>query len=291
MDLWRVLEPYVESGEENDKVELKQTVSLQARPERAEFARDIAAIANTPGGDGYLVIGVLDARKRSASTQPVVGFWPDDPDEFRRQIGECLSAFCDPPPRVSFQKVIHPPTGLPLAVVVVAKSFARPHVIKRTSGSVEEHDVWVRRGACCQRANRHEIEEMVRAQRRVIVLNFSHPLTDSQRESLRLELNCLVEEVRDVRVHFQDDRPFIPQARELVDSVGLTPRQWQTLPLVIVLPSLAEITAVVLAELHGRMGYFPTVIRRRRVSQAPPEYELAEVIDLQAVRDQGRSLR
>lgn len=58
-----------------------------------------------------------------------------------------------------------------------------------------------------------------------------------------------------------------------------------------VLPSLTEIAGVVLAELHGRMGYFPTVIRRRRVSQAPPEYELAEVIDLQAVREQSRTAR
>jgi hypothetical protein len=48
----------------------------------------------------------------------------------------------------------------------------------------------------------------------------------------------------------------------------------------------------VLAELHGRMGYFPPVLRLRPVEQAlPPRYELAEVINLQAVRDSARKER
>ena len=132
---------------------------------------------------------------------------------------------------------------------------------------------------------------MIRTQKRVIVLNFSHPLTESQLEALRVELSCSIEEVRLMRVHFPEGEPFAGQAHELLDSIGFTPHQWQTLPLVIVLPAMAEIAAVVLAELHGRMGYFPTVVRRRRVSQMPPEYELAEIIDLQAVRDESRSLR
>jgi hypothetical protein len=47
-----------------------------------------------------------------------------------------------------------------------------------------------------------------------------------------------------------------------------------------------------LAELHGRMGYFPTCIRMRPVAGArPPRYEVAEALDLQTVRDRARQTR
>jgi hypothetical protein len=47
-----------------------------------------------------------------------------------------------------------------------------------------------------------------------------------------------------------------------------------------------------LAELHGQMGYFPSCLRMRPVANArPPRYEVAEVLDLQAVRDAARAKR
>jgi len=52
-------------------------------------------------------------------------------------------------------------------------------------------------------------------------------------------------------------------------------------------------TAVtLLAYLHGLMGYFPAVIRLRPVEgSTPPQYEVAEVINLQAVREEARCAR
>ncbi|MGH2522324.1 MAG: CRISPR-associated protein Csx15, partial [Anaerolineales bacterium] len=45
-------------------------------------------------------------------------------------------------------------------------------------------------------------------------------------------------------------------------------------------------------ELHGRMGYFPPLIRLRPVQEAlPPRYEVAEILNLQAVRDGARLKR
>ena len=52
------------------------------------------------------------------------------------------------------------------------------------------------------------------------------------------------------------------------------------------------IAACVLAELHGRMGYFPTIVRLRPVAgSVSREYELAELIGLQDVRDAARLMR
>jgi len=60
----------------------------------------------------------------------------------------------------------------------------------------------------------------------------------------------------------------------------------------VVLPSLNFIAAQLLAELHGRMGYFPPVVRTRPVAGAVPRrYEVAEILDLQMTREGARRNR
>jgi len=74
--------------------------------------------------------------------------------------------------------------------------------------------------------------------------------------------------------------------------VGLSPVEWQTLPFLINPPSLNVIAVTLIAELHGRMGHFPAIVRLRPVADSvPTRYEVAEVINLQAVRDTARSQR
>jgi len=47
-----------------------------------------------------------------------------------------------------------------------------------------------------------------------------------------------------------------------------------------------------LAELHGRMGYFPPLLRTRPApGSLPPRYEAAEALNLQALRDAARAAR
>src|SRR5262249_13157074 len=95
-----------------------------------------------------------------------------------------------------------------------------------------------------------------------------------------------------VPCQFDHGRPFAEQVRALLDGVGLSADEWQTTPLLVNLPSLAAIAAVVLAEVHGRAGYWPPVLRLRPVAGAgPPRVEVAEVIDLQGVRDEARARR
>jgi hypothetical protein len=80
--------------------------------------------------------------------------------------------------------------------------------------------------------------------------------------------------------------------RALVDAVGLTPQEWQTAPLVVIPPALNFIAVIVLAELHGRVGYFPTVARLRPLPDTlPPQFEIGEVVNLQSVRDAARTRR
>jgi len=126
----------------------------------------------------------------------------------------------------------------------------------------------------------------------MILLNFSHPLTDEQLSKIGELSSRKVEQVMPLAIQFIHDQPFLPQLQEVLRKVTLTPEQWQTAPIIVNLPSFNYITALLLAELHGRMGYFPPILRLKPVEGAmPPRYEVAEVINLQAVRDDARKLR
>jgi len=78
----------------------------------------------------------------------------------------------------------------------------------------------------------------------------------------------------------------------MADACGLSPTEWQTLPLLVVPPALNFSAVALLAELHGRCGYFPAQVRLRPVQGSiPPRYEVAEILDLQAIRDAARGRR
>lgn len=126
----------------------------------------------------------------------------------------------------------------------------------------------------------------------MILLNFSHPLTPQQLDSIRQRIAEPLERVIAVPVQFDHQQPFLPQLEALMAKIDLRPEEWQTASLLVNPPSLNFITALLLAEIHGRTGYFPPIVRLRPVKDAlPPRYEVAEVLNLQAVRDAARTKR
>jgi hypothetical protein len=126
----------------------------------------------------------------------------------------------------------------------------------------------------------------------MILLNFTHPITDEQSAEVARLSGQSIERVIDVATHFDHARSFIDQAAELVDRVGLTATDRGQVPVVVNLPTFAPVAAVMLADIHGRTGHFPTVVRLRPVlGSTPTRYVLAELIDLQAARDVARGRR
>ena len=126
----------------------------------------------------------------------------------------------------------------------------------------------------------------------MLVVNFSHPLAPHQREQLEKLCRHAIERVIDVKVQFRQEEPFGPQAVAAVDAAEITSEQWQTLPLLVVPPALAPIACSCLAELHGRIGHFPPIVRLRpRADATPPVFDVAEVINLQHLREAGRERR
>ena len=126
----------------------------------------------------------------------------------------------------------------------------------------------------------------------MILLNFAHPLTTVQRADVERCSGQALERVIEVKTQLNHDQSFITQVRELVETVGLTPEEWQTLSLVVNVPSLSVIAALVIAELHGRCGYFPAILRLKPVPHTtPPQFVVAEIVNLQMVRDAARQTR
>ena len=126
----------------------------------------------------------------------------------------------------------------------------------------------------------------------MILLNFSHPLTEAQRGQIEaLTSQPIAREIASIP-QFDEQQPFAPQLAALMERIDLTPAQWQGEPILVILPSLNFIAAALLAELHGRMGYFPPVVRTRPAAgSGPRRFEVAEILDLQAVRDAARTRR
>lgn len=124
------------------------------------------------------------------------------------------------------------------------------------------------------------------------ILNFSHPLTSAQVDAISAQVGQSVTSLRDVKTQFDVNAPFQEQVIALLEGLDISSTDWQSQAWLILLPSLNYAAAVMLAELHGRMGHFPTIARLRpKVGALVTEFELAEVINLEGVRQIARTRR
>ncbi len=126
----------------------------------------------------------------------------------------------------------------------------------------------------------------------MILLNFSHPLTPDQLAQAESLAGQAIGRVIDLAVQFDPQQSFVEQVRSLAESLPLSAQEMQTEAILVNPPALNAIAVVLLAELHGRMGYFPPILRLRQAAGSlPPRFEAAEIINLQAVRDAARGAR
>ena len=126
----------------------------------------------------------------------------------------------------------------------------------------------------------------------MILLNFSHPLSAEQLLIVESLVSSKFTSIIDIKTHLDHQTSFPSQVKKLVGDITLTSQQWQNSKILLVPPSLSIISCILLSELHGRMGYFPAVLRVKPVpGSTPPVFEPAEVLNLQAIRDASRENR
>jgi len=125
----------------------------------------------------------------------------------------------------------------------------------------------------------------------MLILNFTHPLTDEHKAQIESLASIPIDEIRTIPVQIDQTQPLGPQISAIVDAVQLSSEEWQTRPLLINPPGYAPAAFVLLAELHGRIGHFPSLIRLRPRLGSVTIYEVAELLNLQAVRESARQRR
>lgn len=123
------------------------------------------------------------------------------------------------------------------------------------------------------------------------ILNFSHPFTDEQRAQIEELTGSTISAIHAIEVQIRELEPLEAQIRTLIDALPLSPDEWQTLPLLVNPPGYAPAAFVLLAELHGRIGHFPSLIRLRPRAGAITRYEVAELMNLQGIRERARMRR
>ncbi len=283
--LWKSLEPVIVSGRETRKIDLKRELNLNDKVQQAKFAKDVAAMANTAGGVGYIVVGVLDAKERT-SLEPasfIPGFECADADAFQRQMQQALDNFCNPPPEIDFELASPPALSAKIGVVLVLRSTRRPHEITRESGDVKR-GIFIRRGAETFSASREELQEMIASKGVIILLNFGRPLSPDQMQQLKTLTQAQIDEIH-APIHFGEEESYHSQTMRFLNALGLTAEEWQTLQIYVNLPGLAQAAAAIIADLHGRMGHFPHILRMRPADPERVTYEIAEILALQKLRD------
>lgn len=126
----------------------------------------------------------------------------------------------------------------------------------------------------------------------MFLLNFSHPLTPPQRARLEELAAQEVTRVIEVKTQIDTQAELAPQVVALADACALSPQEWQSEQILVLPPALNFVAVALMAELHGRMGYFPAMVRTRPIPNAlPPQYEIAEVVNLQGMREMARKKR
>jgi hypothetical protein len=125
----------------------------------------------------------------------------------------------------------------------------------------------------------------------MLILNFSHPLTSEQQAQIRVLASTSIDEVRTIPVQIDQAEPLATQIIAIVDAAGLSSEEWQTRQLLVNPPGFAPAAFVLLAELHGRIGHFPSLIRLRPKPGPVTSYEVAEILNLQTIREEARKRR
>jgi predicted HTH transcriptional regulator len=289
--LWKRIQHAVETGDERAKADLKQTMDLSDRPGRAHFAKDVLAMANTRGGPGYIIVGVLDKKDRTSNDPAdyVMGFSSPDRDAFERLMVQALDFFCAKPiPSIRYEEVLHPQVQKNIGVVVVERAYHRPYTPARDGDKLHTGKVYVRRSAETFTASDDEIRAMkeVAAAKYRVLINFGRRITNSQVQQIERLTEARVDEIISADYLLDDTQPYEAQLLNLVQSVGITKYEWESLPLVVNIHPFAPAAAGVLAQIHGLRGNFPGILRLRQNDAG--EFEVVEILNLQRLRNEIR---
>ena len=127
-----------------------------------------------------------------------------------------------------------------------------------------------------------------------LILNFSgHPVLAGHIATINTIREWPSSTVINVPVGtIKEDRKFVSNVLQVIENIDLSPEEWQTKNIVVIAAGYSTIWSVLLAGMHGRLGYFPDVALFRPTSGVAKEkFEVAEIMNLREVRHTSRHKR
>jgi len=138
---------------EGSKLDVKQQPwDLDTREGKAEFIKDVSAIANSPGREtGYIILGVTDKDRR------LVGI--DRNLVKGERLQQIVAEYIDPPFTLSI--TARSLLGQTVGLISVPPSSKKPHMIGKDIGKLHTGTCYIRRGSITQRARSSDIRAMI----------------------------------------------------------------------------------------------------------------------------------
>ena len=122
----------------------------------------------------------------------------------------------------------------------------------------------------------------------LLVLNFAHPLTVQQQAQIEELSSTIIENIINIPTLINEEERLEPQIANLIEAVDQSIHDWHKRDILVNPPGYASAAILLLAEIHGRIGHFPTIIRMRPNHTSITTYEVIELLNLQTIRDAAR---
>lgn len=185
------------------KVDYKRDqYTLDDEKSKSEFVKDILCIANAPGDDGYILLGV---RSEKGKPREVIGISQhyDSSD-----LEAIVNGIIDPPIQFEYYPINY--KGADCALFHIPKSKAKPHWPKRDYGKLVRRIIYTRRSSGNREASIQEIRE---------ICVETMQLSDVVHRKMRVSTH-VVDELRDMSL---DDRKvaMYKMLKTIVPKTGL----------------------------------------------------------------------
>lgn len=122
------------------------------------------------------------------------------------------------------------------------------------------------------------------------LLNLAEPLTKEDISAIAALSGKTVRKLLQIKPVFSDRLPLVPQVRTFISGLDMSEKEWKSTSLVVCLPADSVVAAIMVAEIAGRRGRTPSVVRFIRDGNTGRP-EPSEVISLHEVRKEVRQER
>ncbi len=147
-----LFESLLQSGEIRKTDFKRDQYRLDSEYFKSKFVKDILCMANAPGDDGYIVLGVKSERGKPGEVVGISGHH-DSAD-----LAGIVNGVVEAPIQFEYHAIKY--KGRECAIIHIPSSIGRPHWSKRDFGILKKHVFYTRRASGNTEASIEEIRQM-----------------------------------------------------------------------------------------------------------------------------------